>query len=74
MQEKQIDIQQFARRVEDVCTFILERIPSNSENVEDLKDLQIIQTLKKDAADLQFSNFQMTVNLLDGLASFVSKS
>lgn len=72
--EKKIDIQNFARRVEDLCSFLLERIPSNSENIEDLHDLKIIQDLKQDAADLQFSDFQMTVNVLDGLAEFVSKS
>lgn len=50
MLEKQIDIKDFALRVERLCDFLLNKIDIKDGS----DDVVIIQKLKDDAADLQF--------------------
>lgn len=51
MPRRDIDIKEFASRVENMCEFILNQIPQKDGS----PDQVFIQNLKKDAADIQFN-------------------
>jgi hypothetical protein len=52
---EQIDIKDFARRVEEMCDFYLNLLPNTSSNKTHIKK---IQNLKEDAANIQFKVLQ----------------
>jgi len=64
----EIDIQEFARRVEQVCDFLLDRIPEKDGSA----DIRVIQDLKEDAADLQHSTRTIGQGTLSGLKDYMS--
>jgi hypothetical protein len=65
---KEVDVQDFARRVERVCDFFLSRIKEKDGSA----DLRVIQDLKEDAADLQFAYNEIGYESLTGLKEFMS--
>ena len=64
MPEKQIDIKDFALRVERLCNFLLNKIDVKDGS----DDIVIIQKLKDDAADLQFKADSM---FFEGLHKYI---
>jgi hypothetical protein len=62
------DIQDFAKRVERLCDFFLSRIKEKDGS----DDLRVIQDLKEDAADLQFSKSEFGYETLTGLNEYMS--
>jgi hypothetical protein len=65
---KEVDVQEFARRVERVCDFFLSRIQEKDGSA----DLRVIQDLKEDAADLQFAYNEIGYTSLSGLKEYMS--
>jgi hypothetical protein len=51
MRHRQVDVKDFASRVERMCEFILDQIEEKDGSL----DISFIQDLKKDAADIQFN-------------------
>lgn len=68
MNKRVVDIEEFARRVEQVCDFILNKIPHKDGSA----DIRVIQDLKEDAADLQTEKKSFDQNLLQGLKDHMS--
>ena len=65
---KKVDVVEFARRVERLCDFLLEKISDTSE-MHESDDLRVIQDIKTDAADLQFEGVNLDV--IGGLEKFM---
>lgn len=63
MIEKQIELKDFARRVERFCDFFLEQIPKG-EKAGSI-DLKVIEDLKNDCADIQADKLYVTSLALD---------
>lgn len=65
-----VDIVDFARRVERLCDFLLDKVSKeNSRDGSD--DIMEIEKLKDIAADLQFDEFSQTASTLSGLHSYM---
>lgn len=64
MPERQIDYIDFARRVERLCDFILDRIPLKDGSVDQVT----IQNLKTEAADIQTKFNPLS---LDGISQYI---
>lgn len=62
---KKVDIQDFARRVEGLCDFILSKIETRDGSA----DLKIIEDLKEDAADIHM--LELAPVPIDGLDAFM---
>lgn len=52
MPKKEIDLEDFAIRVERLCDFLLDKVPF----IDGSEDVQEIQKIKDEAADLQVSS------------------
>ncbi len=63
----QIEIKEFAERVERVCDFLL----SKMEKRDGSDDLKVIEDLKEDAADIQFNKAVVISETLNGLSDFM---
>lgn len=62
---KEIDLEDFARRVERLCDFLLDKFPFKDGS----DDIVIIQKIKSDAADLQtVANTQVNI---EGLHAYI---
>jgi hypothetical protein len=65
---KQIEIKEFAQRVERLCDYLLGQVkPENSGD----KDILVIKDLKEDAADLQFKENELIEIKFNGLDNFM---
>lgn len=64
---KSVDIQEFARRVEGLCDFLLSKI----EIKDGSDDVRLIQDIKEDAADLQHSELESGYAAITGLHNFM---
>jgi hypothetical protein len=64
MPEKQIDIIEFANRVERLCDFILDKIPFKDGSIDQIT----IQNIKDEAADIQT---KFNPLFLDGLSQYI---
>ena len=65
---KEIEIKEFAQRVERVCDFLLAKASDAGETGSD--DILVIEELKNDAADIQFGRKE-SLNLFSGLEKHV---
>lgn len=71
-----IDIKEFARRVELVCDFLLnkireERSVDGSSGLDGSGDLRVIQDLKEDAANIHMGDADVFTNKLSGLSDYM---
>lgn len=66
---KEIEITDFARRVERLCDFLLSQVKGTEESGSD--DIGVIKELKEDAANLQFNNVALVSNTVKGLDTFM---
>lgn len=64
-----VNIEDFARRVERMCDFILAK-KGDETGRDGSPDLKVIEDLKEEAADLQFS-IQPITETLDGLHEYM---
>jgi hypothetical protein len=62
-----IELDEFARRVERLCDFLLDKIDKKSGSM----DLRVIQDLKEDAANIQFGQ-AISEASFEGLADYVN--
>lgn len=74
---REIEIKDFARRVERLCDFILAhedkvKNESKKEKDEELKDLAVIQDLKEEAADIQFDRVSLGFKIITGLDDYMN--
>lgn len=60
-----VDIKDFAERVERLCDFLLDKVEKDGSD-----DVVELQSLKKDAADIQFVSSNRHVSI-DGLRSYI---
>lgn len=65
-----IDIREFARRVEGVCDFFLNRMHEQGLR-NGSKDILVLEKLKDEAADIQFHRIEPIVESLDGLDDYM---
>ena len=65
---KQIEIKEFAKRVERLCDFLLAQVTDKEELGSE--DILVIKDLKEDAADLQFDREHIS-HTVKGLDSFM---
>lgn len=63
---KEVNISEFAERVERLCNFFIDQAKRDGSD-----DIKVIQELKEDAANLQFSKEQRVTETLDGLAAYM---
>ena len=63
---KELDVKDFAERVERVCDFLLDK--SERDGSEDRK---VIEDLKNDAADIQFEKIKLNLDPLVGLSVYM---
>jgi hypothetical protein len=59
-----VDIEEFAKRVERLCDFLINKAGSTGSD-----DLRIIQDLKEDATDIQVYKYFETEGMFKGLSS-----
>jgi hypothetical protein len=64
--KNKIEIKEFARRVERLCDFLIAKKTEGSGR-DGSKDLQILEDLKSDAADIQFQELEV----FDGLSDYI---
>lgn len=65
-----VDIVDFARRVERLCDFLLDKVSKeNSRDGSD--DIMEIEKLKDVAADIQFDDLNKATSTLSGLHSYM---
>lgn len=65
MPVKEIDLEDFARRVERLCDFLIDKFPF----MDGSEDIVIIQKLKDEAADLQVSSRKRIT--IEGLHAYI---
>jgi len=64
------EIREFARRVERVCEFFLNRL--SEDNLRNgSKDVRTLEDLKNEAADIQFERAQPVSETIDGLDDYM---
>jgi len=63
---KELDIKEFAQRVERVCDFLIDKA-GREIGVHAQNDLNVIKKLKEDAADIQFDQVIVGSHTLLGL-------
>jgi len=63
---RQVDIEDFARRVERLCDFII-----NKAERDGSKDIVVIQELKDDAADILTNKNLVATEMITGLSDFM---
>ena len=66
----QIEIKEFAQRVERLCDFFLSRV-SEETGRNGSNDQKVIEDLKEDAADIQCDRVQVKSETLDGLYDYM---
>lgn len=66
---KNVDIKDFARQVERLCDFLIAK-KSEETGKDGSDDLAVIEDLKEDAADIQFSS-QPASDTLNGLDAYM---
>jgi len=67
---RDIEIKDFAMRVERLCDFLLSQVKGTELSGSD--DIEVINELKEDAANLQFNNDVILVsNTVKGLDNFM---
>jgi hypothetical protein len=64
-----VDIEDFARRVERLCEFLLAQIKAGKR--DDSQDLKVIEDLKEDAADIQSASMIIGPEIFTGLSEFM---
>lgn len=69
MSTREIDIKEFARRVERVCDFLLAKFEEGGRDGS--SDLKVIEDLKADAADIQFDKALVGSETLFGLDAYM---
>lgn len=67
---REVDIKEFARTVERLCDFFLDKI-SNESGRDDSDDQKVIRDLKDVAADIQCDKVLLTTETLFGLADYM---
>lgn len=65
-----LDIMEFAERVELFCDFFLTKL-SNENSRDGSDDIKVIEKLKQDAADLQFDRISQTSTTITGLDTYM---
>lgn len=66
----QIDIKDFARRVERMCDFFIAK--RTEEKINDgSSDLLVLEELKDEAADIQFDRVHVVSGMLNGLSDYM---
>lgn len=68
--KKELELEEFARRVERLCDFLLDKAHKARESGSD--DLRVVEDLKDDAADLQFGRASVVTNIFDGLTDYMA--
>lgn len=59
---KTIDVREFARRVEHLCDFLLDRLGKDGS-----KDVLVLQEIREEAADIIFFRAEPVSKTIDGL-------
>lgn len=67
MTKREIDVKDFASRVERMCDFILSQIEEKNDSADQI----FIHNLKKDAADIQFNSELSGDIFLRGLDKYI---
>lgn len=67
--KNEIDIKQFAEQVERLCDFFLDRVDKDGSD-----DVQVVQKLKEQAAEIIFDRVHIKVDMLEGLADYMKGS
>lgn len=63
---RDLNIKEFAERVERLCDYILSRLSAEQAR-SGSKDVMVLERMKEDAADIQFDRVSLTENTLLGL-------
>jgi hypothetical protein len=64
-----VDIEDFARRVERLCEFLLAQIKAGHRDGS--ADLQVIENLQEDAAEIQSASMIIGPEIFTGLSDFM---
>lgn len=68
---KNLDIKEFAERVEQFCNFFLTKL-SNENSRDGSPDIKVIEQLREDAASIQTDDIKQTSSVLTGLDSYMT--
>jgi hypothetical protein len=68
---RDLDIKDFARRVERLCDFLYAQVTSEIGKTGS-NDLKVIEDLKEDAADIQFDCAHVLSKPLEGLYNYMN--
>lgn len=66
----EINIQEFARKVERICDFVIARLKNEGAN-DDSADFKVIYDLKEQAANIHMRRVKVTGELFTGLADYL---
>lgn len=67
---KDLDIKDFAKRVERLCDFLLDKL-SDESGRDGSNDVKVIEDLKEDAADIQSDRVPLVSQTFSGLDSYM---
>jgi predicted Ser/Thr protein kinase len=67
---KKIELKDFARDVERLCDFLLDKMSIEHGRIDSV-DQRVIHDLKDKAADIQFDRIQVVSETLSGLADYM---
>jgi hypothetical protein len=65
-----VDIKEFARDVERLCDFLIDKLKQSGTR-DDSEDLRVIDNLKEIAADIQFDKVNVVTETLSGLSAYM---
>ncbi len=65
-----VNIQEFARKVERICDFVIAKMKNEGMDA-DTNDARIILDLKEEAADIHMGKARITEELFTGLADYM---
>lgn len=67
---KNVNLKDFARDVERLCDFLLDK--ASKEGIRDgSPDIVVIEDLRETAADIQFDRVKLTTETLSGLSDYM---
>jgi hypothetical protein len=65
-----VDIKEFARDVERLCDFLIDKLKQAGER-DGSADVMVIEDLKETAADIQFDKISVATETLSGLSAYM---
>lgn len=70
MSTREINIQEFARKVERICDFVIAKMKNEGMDA-DSNDARVILDIKEEAADIHMGKAKITEELFTGLSDYM---